>query len=54
MFVAAFAHACLYGYKVMYPTEALPETVGNEACQELILINKDAYSYLIRELLYQL
>ena len=27
MFVAAFAHACLYGYKVMYPTEALPETV---------------------------
>ena len=27
MFVAAFAHACLYGYKVMYLTEALRETV---------------------------
>ena len=27
MFVAAFAHACLSGYKVMYLTEALRDTV---------------------------
>ena len=27
MFVAAFAHACLYGFKVMYLTEALRDTV---------------------------
>ena len=27
MFVAAFAHACLYGYKVMYLREALRDTV---------------------------